>query len=275
MKIRSLPFGYRIRDGKVCVDERNSSTVRMIFEGYIQNASYQKLADTLERQGTPYIPEKHWNKNIVARILKDRHYIGDEEYPPIIAQEVFQRAEAANTWSCDSPERTRLVKNLRSMVCCPICGGVMIRNYKANWRCPDCMDTSVKVTDEVLERSAAELLDQSSKAVSDMEIPDAFFKVETVQGSGDELLQALDEAEFDEKAAKDRAMALASARFNALGSEDYETMRLKYILSSREQDGEFDAGLFFDIVSAILIYPSGAISLKLKNGKIIEKECSV
>lgn len=275
MKIRSLPFGYRIRDGKVCVDERNSSTVRMIFEGYIQNASYQKLADTLERQGTPYIPEKHWNKNIVARILKDRHYIGDEEYPPIIAQEVFQRAEAANTWSCDSPERTRLVKNLRSMVCCPICGGVMIRNYKANWRCPDCMDTSVKVTDEVLERSAAELLDQSSKAVSDMEIPDAFFKVETVQGSGDELLQALDEAEFDEKAAKDRAMALASARFNALGSEDYETMRLKYILSNREQDGEFDAGLFFDIASAILIYPSGAISLKLKNGKIIEKECSV
>ena len=52
-------------------------------------------------------------------------------------------------------------------------------------------------------------------------------------------------------------------------------MRLKYILSSREQDGEFDVGLFFDIVSAILIYSSGAISLKLKNGKIIEKECSV
>ena len=88
------------------------------------------------------------------------------------------------------------------------------------------------------------------------------------------MLQALDEAEFDETAAKDRAMALASARFDALGSEDYETMRLKYILSNREQDGEFDAGLFFDIASAILIYPSGAISLKLKNGKIIEKECS-
>ena len=52
-------------------------------------------------------------------------------------------------------------------------------------------------------------------------------------------------------------------------------MRLKYILSNREQDGEFDTGLLFDIASAILIYPSGAVSLKLKNGKIIEKECSV
>ena len=275
MKIRSLPFGYRIRDGKVCVDERNSSTVRMIFEGYIQNASYQKLADTLERQGTPYIPEKHWNKNIVARILKDRHYIGDEEYPPIITQNMFQRAEAANTWSCDSPERTRLMKKMRALVRCPMCGGTMSRNFRANWRCPDCMDTSVKVTDEALECSAAELLKRSVRAAYNMEIPDASSKMETVQGLEDELLQALDEAEFDETAAKDRAMALASARFDALGSEDYETMRLKYILSNREQDGEFDAGLFFDIASAILIYPSGAVSLKLKNGKIIEKECSV
>ena len=274
MKIRSLPFGYRIRDGKVCVDERNSSTVRMIFEGYIQNASYQKLADTLERQGTPYIPEKHWNKNIVARILKDRHYLGDEEYPPIITQDIFQRAEAANTWSCDSPERTCLVKNLRSMVRCPMCGGAMSRNFRANWRCPDCMDTSIKVTDEALECYAAELLKQSGRTVSHMNIPDASSEMGTVQSLEDELLQALDEAEFNETAAKDRAMALASARFDALGSEDYETMRLKYILSNREQDGEFDTGLFFDIVSAILIYPSGAISLKLKNGKIVEKECS-
>lgn len=275
MKIRSLPFGYRIRDGKVCVDERNSSTVRMIFEGYIQNASYQNLADMLEQRGVPYTPEKHWNKNIVARILKDQRYIGDEEYPSIISETMFQCAEAANTWSCDSPEHTRLIKNMRALVRCPMCAGTMVRNGRSNWRCPDCMDTSVKVTDEALECYVAELLDQSCKIASNMEIPDVTSEMGTVQSLEDELLQALDEAEFDETAAKGRAMVLASARFDALGSEDYETMRLKYILSNREQDGEFDAGLFFDIASAILIYPSGAISLKLKNGKIIEKECSV
>ncbi len=130
MKIRNMSFGYCIRDGKICVDERDSSTVRMIFEGYIQNVSYQKVADMLERQGTPYIPEKHWNKNIVARILKDRHYIGDEEYPPIITQNMFQRAEAANTWSCDSPERVRLMKKMRALVRCPMCGRIMSRNFR-------------------------------------------------------------------------------------------------------------------------------------------------
>lgn len=275
MKIRSLPFGYCIKDGKICINERDSSTVRMIFEEYIQNASYQKLADALERQGVPYILEKRWNKNIVARILKDRRYIGDEGYPPIITQDVFQCAEAANTWSCDSPERTCLVKKMRALVRCPMCGETMSRNFRANWRCPDCMNTSVKVTDEALERSAVELLEQLGRIASDMEIPDASYDMGTTQALEDEQRQALDEVEFDETAAKVRAMALASARFDTLGSEDYETMRLKYILSNREQDGEFDAGLFFDIASAILIYPSGAISLKLKNGKIIEEECSV
>lgn len=192
----------------------------------------------------------------------------------IITQDMFQRAEAANTWSCDSPERIRLIKNIRALVRCPVCSGSMIRNHRANWRCPDCMDVSVKVTDEALERSAAELLEQSGRTASGMEIPDISSEMGMVQSLEDELLQAWDQTEFDETVAKDRAMILASARFDALGSEDYETTRLKYILSNREQDGEFDAGLFFDIASAILIYPSGAVSLKLKNGIIIEKECS-
>ena len=62
MKKRKLPFGYCIRNGKICVDERDSDTVRTIFQHYVQVSSYQKVADMLKRQGTPYIPEKSWNK---------------------------------------------------------------------------------------------------------------------------------------------------------------------------------------------------------------------
>ncbi len=269
MKKRKLPFGYCIRNGKICVDERDSDTVRTIFQHYVQVSSYQKVADMLKRQGTPYIPEKSWNKHIVARILKDGHYIGDEGYPPIIAQDEFHRAAAANTWSCDSPERTRLIKNLRALVRCPACGGVMARNYRANWQCPDCMDNSVNVTDEALESSVSELLNQLIKEAPYMEIPDISPSTTALRSQEHELEQAMDQTEFDEKAAKDQAMALASARFGLLGSEDYETMRIKYILSNAEQNGEFDPELLFHITAAILIYSSGAVSLKLKNGQMI------
>ena len=67
MKIRNMPFGYCIRNGKICVDERDSDTVRMIFRQYVQDVSYQKLADTLERQGIPYTPEKRWKTKITAQ----------------------------------------------------------------------------------------------------------------------------------------------------------------------------------------------------------------
>ena len=253
------------------LDDRDSDTVRTIFQHYIRVSSYQKVADMLKRQGTPYIPEKSWSKNIVARILKDGHYIGGEGYPPIISRDEFYRAAAANTWSCDSPERTRLIKNMRALVRCSICGKPMMRNSKANWRCPDCMDTSVKVTDEVLESSTSELLEQLCKAAPFIKIPEISPSADKVKRLKDELFQELDQFEFDETAVKSKVMALASTQFNTLGSEDYETMRIKYMLSNREQDGGFDADLLFDIASAILIHPSGAVSLKLKNGQVTER----
>ncbi|NBI67906.1 hypothetical protein D1646_14065 [Pseudoflavonifractor sp. 60] len=269
MKIRKLPFGYCIRNGVICVDKRSADTVRMIFDGYIQMASYEKVADMLVHQGLPYIPEKWWNKNIVARILKERRYMGDEEYPAIITQNTFHCAEAANTWSCDSPERMKITKELRSLVRCPSCGGTMTRNYRANWRCPNCMNTSVKVTDENLMKSLTKLLAQSKKLAPDFEIPAIVPDNGPVQDLERALEQELNQNELDEVAAKQKVIDLAATQFNALSSADYETLRLKYMLSNKEQDGDLDTGLLFDITSAILIYPSGAISLKLKNGQII------
>lgn len=271
MKIRKLPFGYCIQNGMICVDEYSADTVREIFDCYIQMASYEKVADMLVCQGRPYTSEKCWNKNIVARILKERRYIGDDEYPVIIPQDIFHRAEAANTWSCASPERMQFIKGLRSLVRCPSCGGRMMRNFRANWRCPDCMDTSVKVMDENLMMSVTELIVELKERAFDIEIPSAFSDSDAVHVLETELEQELDRNKLDEATAKQKAIALAAAQFNTLSSTDYETMQLKYMLSNKEQDGESDTGLLFDITSAILIHPSGAISLKLKNGQIIER----
>ena len=70
------------------------------------------------------------------------------------------------------------------------------------------------------------------------------------------------------------ALSLAAARFNARGSEDYETMRIRYILASAEQHDGLDIVLLRQITSAILIYPTGAVSLKLKNSQITERSDS-
>lgn len=86
-----------------------------------------------------------------------------------------------------------------------------------------------------------------------------------------EFNQAINAEEFDEADARTKAISLAAAQFDALSSESYETMRIQYILSRTEQCGGLDTTLLRQITSAILIHPTGAVSLKLKNGQIIER----
>lgn len=82
---------------------------------------------------------------------------------------------------------------------------------------------------------------------------------------------AIQAEEFDEATARAKAISLAAARFNTLGSEDYETMRIQYILAKTEQNGGLDTALLRQITSAILIHPTGEVSLKLKNGQIMKR----
>ena len=89
--------------------------------------------------------------------------------------------------------------------------------------------------------------------------------------SENEFNLAIQAEDFDEPAARAKAISLAAARFDTLGSEDYETMRIQYILARTEQNGGLDTALLRQITSAILIFPTGEISLKLKNGQIMKR----
>ena len=73
---------------------------------------------------------------------------------------------------------------------------------------------------------------------------------------------------------KHQALTLASAQFNALDSSDYETMRLQYILEQTEPHDGLNTDLLRQVTSAILIRPSGAVSLQLKNHQIMERSDS-
>ncbi len=102
-------------------------------------------------------------------------------------------------------------------------------------------------------------------------LPAADVESERVLAARNGFAQELENEEFDESAARAKAVSLAAARFNALGSEDYETMRIQYILAKTEQNGGLDTALLRQITSAILIHPTGEISLKLKNGQIMKR----
>lgn len=66
----------------------------MMFDLYITGKTFSEIADYLTSSGVAYYKDKKiWNKAMVSRIIGNRYYIGNEDYPAIISEEVFCKAE--------------------------------------------------------------------------------------------------------------------------------------------------------------------------------------
>lgn len=276
MANRKLPFGYEMQQGIVCVKNAEAAIVKDIYAAYIRGISYRQITDSLNAQAVPYNePRKSWNKNMVARILSNELYTGNETYPAILSDDEYRRAVSAKPATGASLNTT--AKTVRQLARCAACGSALTLSGNkygwARWNCPSCNAISA---DAVMPDTIDTLSHILTAMVRNPELIQAPPQVEqTVQGmperSENEFNLAIQAENFDEATARAKAISLAAARFDTLGSEDYETMRIQYILARTEQNGGLDTALLRQITSAILIFPTGEVSLKLKNGQILKR----
>lgn len=77
------PYGYRIENGKAVVDETAGVKVNELYAGYLSGLSLKDAAEKAE------IKCYHAT---VGRMLQNKHYLGDEFYPPIIDEKTFEKA---------------------------------------------------------------------------------------------------------------------------------------------------------------------------------------
>lgn len=90
LKNRNIPFGYCITNGEYAVNEQEAEAIRQIFAQYIGGDSLKTIAAQMT---VPYNTCKPvWNKNMVSRVLENRRYLGENDYPVIISQEDFDTA---------------------------------------------------------------------------------------------------------------------------------------------------------------------------------------
>lgn len=91
-RIRYLPFGYRIQNGDTVIHEQEAECIRMIYNAYIDGASYTVLAEKMQALGVPYHSDTPvWNKHMIKRMLENERYTGEKEYPAIISRDLFER----------------------------------------------------------------------------------------------------------------------------------------------------------------------------------------
>lgn len=239
---RKLPFGYTMRMGKVCIHEQEAGLVKEIFSDYIRGASFLRLTEKLNSQSVAYNPQTRWNKNMVARILEDKRYTGEKDFPLIIEQGLMNAALAKRAAKQIAFQPTELQKALRRL-------------------------SGQKVTQQ-MEQAILALLHWLIRQPECVRLPSLVqANSEEERRLRHELDALMSRQPVEEETAKSTAYALAAARLNAIGSEDYETLRIKEVLASEISPHE----LLKNIASAVLIRPDGSVGLRLKNKQIIER----
>lgn len=269
---RKLPFGYVIRMGEVCTQEQEANLVKAIFKAYAEGASYRQLTAWLNTQPIAYHEvDKPWNKNMVARILSSGVYAGKTGYPPLITEDEQMRAVNAKTVVGKVESDRQAEKALRNLARCNVCGSRLeYRNNYAGWVrwiCPSCGMLSPQISMESVQKDVGRILDHIMTHIDFIQAPDQSPYQPTWQE--DDFIRMTNTPEFDETTAKKMVMDIIAGRFAALGSEDYEAIRIRHILVDSIPQKNMDAELLQQIASAVLIHPHGSISLELRNKQII------
>ena len=274
---RKTPFGYEIRMGRTEIMPVEAEMVRWIYTQYAAGESYESLTRALQMQEVPYLAGKEWNKNMVARILADKRYLGTERFPGIIDESLFQRVSGMARGKAPSKKRSTVIPAIQRIATCAVCGAKVVRDSyrhgKERWYCPNCNSITTKATDARLSQEVQIVLTYLIQNPN--ELWGEGNKAESYTTEIDRIAKAfgemLHDPDMDESAAKTMAIRLTAAQFNVLDSSDYEAMRIQYILASAVTGSEPKPDLLSKIASAVLINTDGAVSLKLKSGQVIER----
>lgn len=243
---RKQPFGYKMEFGEIVEAPEEVGIVLTIFKQYLTGASYTEIVEILKDQSIVYDVDKVWNKNMVARILSDSRYLGENGFAAIIKRTDFDAVLEKRTKKAAVPQKTEGQKMLRKLCTGRVTEGVEVQ--------------TVAMLNGLIQNPQQVVAHEYPKH----EVPEIL------------LLQTkLDEEMSCQPINEDETLRLitasATAKYQSLGNEEYETLRLRNLLMQATTQSGLNADLLKQIVSAVITHRGGRISIRLKNGQLIGK----
>lgn len=245
MSIRRQPFGYQICGGRISVNSSEAYIVKYIFRAYIGGASFNDIKSSLLNQPVAYDGDKAWNKNMIARILGDRRYVGTDVYPPILPRNEFEAAESIRTSKIQTDTRTEAQRLL----------------YKLSDKRP-----AVQAEADVLGIINALIHDPG--LIKEQETAPEVTETFELQQEFDDLLLV---QPIEEVKAKRLIFQIAAAQYSAIDNSEYETARLQRLISKCEPLTELDADLLAKVLDKVIVNKLST-QVILKNGQTISSE---
>lgn len=182
------PLGFKRENKKLVIDERTASTVRKIFNLYLQGKSHQAISNVLNK-GKEL--NKHWRDNTVSTILDNIIYRGDyvdrkRSDTPTLYERVIEPLIDPYVWDECQNQKGKNARNytrnviylFAQKVRCPKCNRVMggkatgVKRGKRKYTYYKCIDCGVNINEDKLEKELLKILADISEY--DMLVKDYF-----------------------------------------------------------------------------------------------------
>lgn len=289
-KNRTIPFGYMMENGEIIIEPVESKAVQEIFKLYLDGSSLLTIAGYMKSKDISYNGINNiWNKNMVKRILENEKYIGKENYPRIIDDEIFFSANNKKKVRASKiTEISEELQAIRTLTYCFECGhrlsriGGNTRPEKWNCKNPDCTKFEYRITDNMLRGVILNVLNtviaNPEMLETDMEISSYTPSLEVTRQQN-EINRIMDSAEVDFDKAKDEILHLAQMKYDCCTYNDklLKTKCLTNILADKQQLNTIDIDLLKSCVSRIEVSHFYTIEIEFINGvtikNITERKC--
>lgn len=242
---RKLPFGYILENGDIKIELQAQSCILWIYKAYASGASLNEIASELNEQWSiSYDKDKPWNKNMIDRILQDHRYSGNDLYPEIISERLFEVVQGERAERRGVPRQTEVQKALRDL-------GSEKASGKINMAVLSVLNRLIS-NPGMIQSPTQERADQTQ-----------LFR--TLR----ELDAVMAHQPIDEDKASQLILRRAEAEYAMLGNDEYETERLRRLFSKTEPITELSADLLRQAVAKISVKIK-KVSVTLKNNQVIE-----
>ena len=276
MANRMICFGYKMTNGTLCVTEEEAAVVTEIFQRYGSGEVMKDIADDLTRRGVVFSPGKSvWNKPMLARILENRKYIGENNYPRVVSDAAFERANAlknqkGNKKGVYNAETTYLM----DVLVCAQCGHRIYRRpnwgVREKWICPAGCKTDTYVGDMELTQEILKVLMYAKQNPDILTVggeKTSYHPDMEVMRQTKEIHRLMDQSDIQFQMLKKLIIQCADMKFQCCSDNrgDAHTEYVQQCFAEWGADASLDVEFMKRVVDHVALNKDGTVTITLIN----------
>ncbi len=275
MANRMISYGYGIENGVVVVIPSEAEIVNEIFNAYLNGRILKEIAIDLSERGIIFFEGRSdWNKNTIVRIIQNRKYIGESNYPAIIDSDTFEKVNSQKEAKGHKKEKQpEIIEYLKGVVYCGECGKLLHRRVtwgiREKWYCEGGCKCEKYIDDNFIFCGVRQVLcavKDNPTLLCESDQKPTYTKTQEIMRYTNEIGRYINERQPSFNTGKKLIMECASLKFSACSYNSKNTAT-EFIVVQLTQEREYLRKDFLrKIIEKIIVKADGKIIVRFIGG---------